>query len=474
MMLVRMRVLLGCCCCYIVLTGALTVAAAEDESPQRAAAKRVLAGLLARPHIHMGEIIHDAQTLFPPSLLSDDELKQLVMKHADLSEVDLSNKELDQLIEKSRAEVPKEEDGNDDKYYADRHIKRMALASTDNDCMEREFDASSPDFNVTEAALVFSKCRLVVLRNVWATDTVMRPYKNRVSNYLSNLHEGQLDRTTAQTTTGEELYVQREEGRFDVLLPQYLVVPEVVSAEPISSILAHPQVLKDDYIVNTVGCVLTESNTTEPGDYHYDEDYLWGTNALEDYGVAGTDVPPYAVTMFVPLLNTTTLEHGPTEFCMGTQHPKGTTRESPVRDESLWTDNIRALLDFEEEEEQQQPCPSQNLRIPLLHLGDALLFDFTLTHRAGANTSPDLRAMQYISYSRPWYRDSNFQVVNHNNSDDDDDADEVVAARCALVKELEQDCSHGDDACQERVPLESIQNLFAEAAQSDDEAENEF
>ena len=46
-----------------------------------------------------------------------------------------------------------------------------------------------------------------------------------------------------------------------------------------------------------------------------------------------------------------------------------------------------------------------------------LLFDYQIQHRGGSNTSPDLRAIMYMTYSRSWYKDTNF------DDDDDDDYD---------------------------------------------------
>ena len=39
-----------------------------------------------------------------------------------------------------------------------------------------------------------------------------------------------------------------------------------------------------------------------------------------------------------------------------------------------------------------------------------LLFDFQIQHRGGQNTSPELRAIMYMMYSRSWYKDNN--IVN--------------------------------------------------------------
>lgn len=43
-----------------------------------------------------------------------------------------------------------------------------------------------------------------------------------------------------------------------------------------------------------------------------------------------------------------------------------------------------------------------------LNFGDILLFDYQVEHRGGHNASPDLRSLLYLTYSRYWYNDVNF------------------------------------------------------------------
>ena len=56
-------------------------------------------------------------------------------------------------------------------------------------------------------------------------------------------------------------------------------------------------------------------------------------------------------------------------------------------------------------------CPNHLYRIPLLQEGDALLFDYMLTHRGGANNSAKSnRSMIFATYSKKWFRDTNFDT----------------------------------------------------------------
>jgi hypothetical protein len=129
------------------------------------------------------------------------------------------------------------------------------------------------------------------------------------------------------------------------------------------------------------------------------------------------------MNMFTPLLprgDGMSPQHGPTEFCLGTSHLKGHDMEEdfPVDDPTLLTAEdgiVEHLQEFEWYIEQglipppRVDCPSHLRRIPLLKEGDAVLFDYMLTHRGGANRSANSnRSMVFATYSKKWFRDTNF------------------------------------------------------------------
>lgn len=176
---------------------------------------------------------------------------------------------------------------------------------------------------------------------------------------------------------------------------------------------------------------------------------------MEDFGFGGNDLPPYTINLFSPLLNLTH-DHGPTEFCVGTSHTTGLLSGNyPVFDSSLVEkpDDFSGNTPFEEtwrfhrsfmkegrgeeDDDGPLPCPARNLRSVLLNVGDVVLFDYQIIHRAGHNRSPDSRAQIYLAYARKWFRDLNYHRgdkrmmrtryasgVDHSIFEEDDDEEE--------------------------------------------------
>ena len=145
-------------------------------------------------------------------------------------------------------------------------------------------------------------------------------------------------------------------------------------------------------------------------DWHRDGgDYIF-RNARKNAGVAGHDLPSYATGVIIPLLDVN-YEHGPTEFCMGLSHLHGVEEDKP-EDIPFYNETLRSIyreiFDTYFEGENHSGCPAQALRIPKLNFGDVLLFDYSMLHRGGHNTSPDLRTLIYNTYTRSWYKDPNW------------------------------------------------------------------
>ena len=289
-----------------------------------------------------------------------------------------------------------------DNKFVDRHIKAMKAATDDFDCIHREFDLSSVNYNAEDAIEVLKKCRLVVLRNAFDKESI-ETYRKDIGDYLGGLHSGRVS-SRGRTTHGEGgFYLERSPNRWEILLPRSHVSKETIAHDSTMEILRDRRILSERMIVHSTGAVIAESGAVT-GQWHYDDNYIFEDS--NDSGIAGHDGPIYAVTMMTPMLNLT-FDHGPTEFCMGTSHLTGLLQTPVVSDASLisidspYETMIRFL-------QSHQACPPQAWRAPTLGMGDMVLFDYQIIHRGGANISPDLRTMLYTTYSRSWFRDSNF------------------------------------------------------------------
>ena len=189
-------------------------------------------------------------------------------------------------------------------------------------------------------------------------------------------------------------------------------------------------------------------------------------------GVTHHELPAYAITMMVPLLEMTPA-HGPTQFSMGSSNLAGMTEDrdaTPLRDESL----RKHLYDQPDLGEDEDDADYKYMRTPLVGFGDILLFDYQIIHRGlfgtcshpstnsetshflvvvvvaaaaaaaaavffpgGKNVSPDLRAILYLTYSRFWYKDKGFEDEEEDDYDVND-TEEVKQEKFArqLYKQL--------------------------------------
>lgn len=434
----------------------LALVDAADEAFDRAeATKRLLIASLScsEDPQDVDSIIHDARQVIDAALFPNDQELQDIRAQA-TGQQSCRNTQQQQQQTQQQEEEP---DYSKLPEYADRHVQRVNNVVDDYDCMEREFDASDPDFDPREAAAVLSKCRLLVVRNVFAPEVIAQ-HKADVEEYINDIHFGRID-PMGETEIGENGYiVRRSDKRFDVLFPRYMLDEDIATNEHVMKILQDDQVFGEDNVANAIGTILAESGA-QVGKYHFDDAYPYDLDSFENYGIAGADLPPYAITQFTPLQNTTP-EHGPTEFCMGTNFLKGLRREPPVSDESLIAEGtpFYELAHFEEE---KKFCPDRFKRVPLSNVGDVIFFDYTITHRGGANQSPDMRAMSYIFYSRPWFRDWNFDDYTLEHLKKEAESYPLLkrltlTTKFAVVEETDYD----DEEATYHQPIETIQNFM--------------
>ena len=326
--------------------------------------------------------------------------------------------------------------------YADRHIHRMEAAAQDFDCMEREFDVSDPGFDPSTAAEVFSKCRLLVLRNVFPKK-MMQDYRKKYDDYMYAIHTGKIDRFNTLTTDSRARDIVQNRGRkrHDVIVPKWLAGEQFTSNENILEILRNEKVLGRDMFPNHIGSVISEPGAPSMH-WHYDTEYIWSQESFETSRIGGHDLPPFALSMFVPLFANGTYDHGPTEFCMGSSHLDGISMDPLVLDPTLIEEGS-SFQKMQEFRETWDACPAEHWRVPLADMGDAIIFDYQILHRGGANRSPESRAMLFAMYSRFWFRDGNFD--NTYAKEEESESDESnTGMRFALVEEAEVE--HVDEA----------------------------
>lgn len=108
----------------------------------------------------------------------------------------------------------------------------------------------------------------------------------------------------------------------------------------------------------------------------------------------GDSLPPYALNVFLPLLDITE-ELGPTEFWLASH----CTNEA--RDTFL-SSNGGATTTFNDD-----PIgKNKNIVAPLIQTGDALIYDYRVCHRGTSNLSTNItRPMLYLMYARPWFKE---------------------------------------------------------------------
>lgn len=339
-----------------------------------------------------------AQATSLEELLTHEELQQLLSFH-------------DAVMEKEKND-DKEEDKESD---ADRRARLIAEVPLDYDCMEREFDVLAEDFNVEEAATVYNKCRIVVLRNVFSKQQMERFIKLS-QDFIVGLQEGWMDRNAPMYNGNVQFHSERSPGKWEVLHPDYFLhyALDFVNDPTLLDFVRHPQVLDFDAIFGGSGVILAEPGT-DAGQWHTDGPYALGEESLLHYGLAGHDLPPYSINLATPMVPNLSNHSGLTEYCIGSSHVTGALRapDSPKwLENDLFWDIVTAANDG---------CPPSNWRAPNVQPGDVIIWDYQIVHRSGANQSPHMRPLIFSSYCRPWFDEPNFG--------DDEDSAEYISMR---------------------------------------------
>merc|ERR1711871_1664774 len=182
-------------------------------------------------------------------------------------------------------------------------------------------------------------------------------------------------------------------NRYELILPRRFAKPALILQPEVRRILTHHWVLGKEHVLHSLGAAISEPNTSAPMQWHIDQPYALGTNSLDEVGLAGHDLPSYAVSMITPLLNMTR-KHGPTEFCVGSSYWCGAGDYHPGSGGAQRLDRL---------------CPVDSRRVPVLQAGDIALFDYQVRHRGGPNKSKQARHLLYMTFARDWYKDYNFR-----------------------------------------------------------------
>jgi hypothetical protein len=143
--------------------------------------------------------------------------------------------------------------------------------------------------------------------------------------------------------------------------PEFFAPPSVLA-------LAR-KLMGEELIVGEMGVVISHGGAGAQ-EAHRDSAFLFGGLDME------IDLPPFAMTMLVPLLDVT-LDMGPTEFWAGSHR---------LRDEAAVT-----------------ASPPQRTA---LSAGSVVLIDSRILHRGGANVSGPVRPTAYFSFHRRWYQEN--------------------------------------------------------------------
>ncbi|CAH0377009.1 unnamed protein product [Pelagomonas calceolata] len=193
---------------------------------------------------------------------------------------------------------------------------------------------------------------------------------------LKDADERGLDRTGLKT---KEI-VSRQALRFDL-------VRGIADTEPFSALAKGGpwcstvrQALGVDMKLIKSGCVVAMPGCPRQP-VHPDGKHLFDE---------GDHLPPHCITVFVPLVDMSG-DLGPTEFYPGTHR-----RDCPPQE-------YRAC----------ETGDCEGVAFTSAKAGDAVMFDYRVLHRGGANSSTRQRPLLYFTYARSWFTDAtNYSAVS--------------------------------------------------------------
>lgn len=225
-------------------------------------------------------------------------------------------------------------------------------------------DAMTPDLTpaaqqawIEDAAASFRRHGVIVIRDAVpqpAVTAVLEDFKVR-----HDVHMAPGQKKLFRTFQSDPLRAQVPiaiDG--PVANPQFFAPPSVLA-------LAH-RLMGEELVVGEMGVVISHPGAGAQ-ETHRDSNFLFGGLDME------IDLPPFALTMLVPLLDVT-LGMGPTEFWPGSHRR---------RDEAAVTRR-----------------PPERLE---LSAGSLVLLDSRVLHRGGANVTGPVRPTAYFSFHRRWY-----------------------------------------------------------------------
>ena len=201
-------------------------------------------------------------------------------------------------------DTPRNEQG-EPIFYGDRLVHDMQETFQDPDCMTRELDASDEKFDAEEAAKIYQKCRLLVVRNLLSAD-VLKPFKREVASFLLGVQSGRVS-SSGSTSFGEPYYTyDTAPGRWEVAFPRELADEKILAHPKILKILRNERVLGERMGLLDFGGILAEPGAQQQT-WHQDGE-IYG-NAFEFTGLGGHDLPPFDVGVAFTLINMTN-QHG--------------------------------------------------------------------------------------------------------------------------------------------------------------------
>lgn len=223
-------------------------------------------------------------------------------------------------------------------------------------------DAMRPDMTPSEQAAWVEDAASCVRRNggIVLRDAIPKPVLDAVLEDFKVRHD-------VHMAPGQKKLYRRFQS--DPLRAQVPIAIDGPAANP--AFFAPPSVtalarklMGEDLIIGEMGVVISHAGAG-PQEIHRDSHFLFGGIDME------MDLPPFAMTLLVPLLDVTE-GMGPTEFWPGTHLNRDETADGPPQ---------RAVV----------------------NAGSVTFIDSRVLHRGGANVTGPVRPTAYFSFHRPWY-----------------------------------------------------------------------